>query len=222
MTSIIHEIIISYGLLAILLLMMTNGIASAPPSELILAVGAIWAASKNIDLKYVVIAASVGNTIGAIILYFIGYRFGLNWLTKIRNFLNKQDSKYLRRTGAILHKIEQLHTHDKFFNDNALLWVGVLRCFPVVRSIVSYPAGVMKMNLFLFITLSVIGIFLWATFWVIIGYLLNVAWVEMKGPSFGVFIALFAILIAVIYRKYKIYSLRLIDQAISPCNQAND
>lgn len=222
MTEIIQEIIVSYGLLAILFLMMSNGIASAPPSELILAVGGIWAASKNLDLKYVIIAGSVGNTIGAIILYSIGYKCGLNWLTRHKVFLNKQNNKYLNYMGSIIHKIELLHTHDKFFNDNAFLLVGVLRCFPVVRSIVSYPAGVMKMNLLLFILLSAMGISLWSSIWVAIGFLLNMAWVEMKGPSFIVFIVLFIFIIAIIYRKYKNYSLKLVDQAISPCTQSEE
>ncbi|WP_321530340.1 DedA family protein [uncultured Desulfuromonas sp.] len=214
MYELINESIVAYGLLAIALLMVANGFFSAPPSELILALGGIWSFSFKINIIKVIAAASLGNIIGALILYFIGYKLGSFWIVSLKRYLESSNYKYLNKISKPLPDKNKLYLYENFFNKNSILLVGVLRCLPVVRSIISLPAGSTKMNISKFISVSSVGIAIWSSLWVQIGFKLNKTWTELHGQLSIIYILAFVLIIAIIYIKFKRFSLQLLEQKI--------
>lgn len=187
------ELIINYGLVAIFFLMILNGVLSAPPSEVTLALAGIYVAKTDYMLHYVVLIASFGNIIGALILYFVGLIFGKVIFIRLKQYLMQRNSSILKFISKTIPSEDFFDYIQMILNSKGAIWVGILRCFPLVRSIISLPAGMSKMNFFKFIFLSFIGIITWSTLWVIMGYILNESW-----KHYGLFISIILILILVV------------------------
>jgi membrane protein DedA with SNARE-associated domain len=147
--------------------MYTNGVFSAPPSELTLLSAGVWAASAGEPFFPLLAAACIGNTLGASTLYLIGYMLGerrtVRLITRVSSPLDRRFS--LSRRYRYTRKFLRVAAVR-----NPIFLYAVCRSLPVVRSIVSLPAGVERFPFFRFITYSVLGISLWCTSWIWAGY----------------------------------------------------
>src|SRR3990172_67357 len=114
----------------------------------------------------VVIVATIGNTIGSVIGYFIGAWGG-------RPFLERW-GKYL------LIRPHEIELADHFFQKYGSATAFLSRLLPIVRTFISFPAGVARMNLFRFIVYSTAGAFLWSTALVWAGVQLGARWTEIR------------------------------------------
>jgi membrane protein DedA with SNARE-associated domain len=114
----------------------------------------------------VVVVATVGNTLGALVAYAIGAYGG-------RPFLERYGRYLLIRP----HEIELA---DRFFEryGNATVFIG--RLLPIVRTFISFPAGVTRMPLVPFIVYSTLGAFLWSILLVYAGTVLGAHWVDIR------------------------------------------
>ena len=167
MEDIIIDLISVYGLLMIFTFMLTNGIISAPPSELVISLGGMAIATNTLVFHDVLLAILAGNFLGAVILYNIGKMIDIKKLHantekvgrfgKLRRFLRIPSNDHLLAFG-------------NYLSGDGGHWIGILRCVPVVRSIISLPAGIFRMPISKFAIYSLIGIFLWAIIWITIGY----------------------------------------------------
>jgi membrane protein DedA with SNARE-associated domain len=114
----------------------------------------------------VVIAATIGNTIGSLIAYAIGAWGG-------RPFLERYGRYLLIRP----HEIELA---EQFFDKYGAATAFFSRLLPIVRTFISFPAGVARMNLGKFVLYSTAGAFIWSTLLVYAGTLLGENWEDIR------------------------------------------
>jgi len=136
------------------------GFLISDPTQLEPLTGSPW------NFWIVVIVATIGNTIGSLIAYAIGAYGG-------RPFLERY-GKYL------LIRQHEIDLADRFFRDHGNATVFVGRLLPIVRTFISFPAGVARMRLAPFILYSTAGAFLWSTLLVYAGTVLGDNWVDIR------------------------------------------
>jgi membrane protein DedA with SNARE-associated domain len=132
----------------------------------------------------VVLAATVGNTLGSLIGYAVGAYGG-------RPFLQRYGRYLLVRP----HEIELA---DRFFARHGAATVFVGRLLPIVRTFISFPAGVARMPLGRFVAYSTAGAFLWSALLVYAGTILGTNWTEIRRllQPFDLLIALGVVALA--------------------------
>lgn len=135
----------------------------------------------------VVIVATLGNTIGSVIGYYIGAWGG-------RPFLERWGRYLLIRP----HEIELA---DRFFQKYGAATAFFSRLLPIVRTFISFPAGVARMNLFKFIVYSTAGAFLWSTALVWAGVQLGARWEDIRKAlqPFDLLLAVLIVLLIVLF-----------------------
>ncbi len=141
------------------------------PSEIIMPLAG-WKLIKDTSLPVTFIVAAgaygaLGNTVGSIIAYYIGAWAG-------RPLLNKY-GRY------ILLSQHDLDIADRWFTRSGGWTVFVSRLLPVVRTYISLPAGIARMNIFKFIIYTFVGAFLWSTGLAYGGYLLGEHWESIRN-----------------------------------------
>ena len=163
------------GYLGVLIAMAIESAMIPLPSELILPYAGFLVSdpSKLEPLTHgpwafwvVVIAATIGNTIGSLIAYAIGAWGG-------RPFLERY-GKYL------LIRHHEIELAERFFDKYGNATAFFSRLLPVVRTFISFPAGVARMPLGRFIAYSTAGAFLWSTLLVYAGTVLGENWVDIR------------------------------------------
>lgn len=135
----------------------------------------------------VVIVATIGNTIGSVIGYYIGAWGG-------RPFLERW-GKYL------LIRPHEIELADHFFQKYGSATAFFSRLLPIVRTFISFPAGVARMNLAKFILYSTAGAFLWSTALVWAGVQLGARWTDIRHAlqPFDLLIAVLVVALIVLF-----------------------
>ena len=150
----------SFGYFGIFFLIMIENVFPPIPSELILTFGGFMTVSSNMTVVGVIIAATLGSLLGAFILYGIGKLLNKEHLIRIVK------SKY----GKLLRvKPQDIEAADKWFDTKGSITVLICRCVPIVRSLISIPAGMSDMPLPKFFLYTAIGSAVWNTFLVCVG-----------------------------------------------------
>lgn len=160
MENFIIDIMNSYGYFGIFLLIMIENVFPPIPSEIILTFGGFMTINSNLTILGVIIASTIGSLIGAFILYYIGKLLNKDRLIKIVT------SKY----GKLLRvKPKDIKSADKWFDEKGNKTVFFCRFVPIVRSLISIPAGMSEMPLVKFTIYTVAGSIIWNTVLVYIG-----------------------------------------------------
>lgn len=129
------------------------------PAGVIMPLAGLWAARGNIRfLPALAITVAEGLT-GSMILYYLGYKGG-------ELFLQKYLNKFPKQRPAIEKKLA-------WIRDKGSVGIFISKLVPMVRTLVSIPAGVSKMNLVQYTISSTLGIFVWNLFFVGAGYYLG-------------------------------------------------
>ena len=167
-----------YGALGYVGVMVAMAIESAMiplPSELILPFAGFLVSNASAvepltrggwDFWIVVAFATIGNTIGSVIGYYIGAWGG-------RPFLEKYGRYLLIRQ----HEIELA---DHFFQKYGSATAFFSRLLPIVRTFISFPAGVARMNIWKFVAYSTAGAFLWSILLVQLGVIFGARWTQIR------------------------------------------
>lgn len=167
MQETIIQIIGQFGYVGVFLLIMIENIFPPIPSEVILAFGGFLTTYSKLTVWGVVLASTVGSVAGAVILYGAGRLMNADRLGHLL------DGKW----GAILHlKKEDVQKAEKWFMKRGNQTVFFCRFIPIVRSLISIPAGVAKMRLSIFLPLTICGSALWNTVLVLLGRAAGAAW----------------------------------------------
>lgn len=164
------------------------------PSELIMPLaGWMLIKEQSLPALHTLVGGAygaAGNTIGSIIAYIAGMWAG-------RPLLNKY-GRY------ILISRQDLDTADHWFYRRGSWTVFVGRILPIIRTYISLPAGIARMNIIKFIVYTFIGSFIWSTGLAYGGYLLGEHWEQLRDamrPFDPLFIAVILALIGLyIYR----------------------
>lgn len=160
MENLVVEIMNAYGYIGIFLLIMVENLFPPIPSEVILTFGGFMTQSSNMTIIGVIIASTIGSVIGAIILYYIGKILNKERLIKI------VESKY----GKLLRvKAKDIEMADKWFDEKGNKTVFFCRFIPVVRSLISIPAGMSVMPMGKFLLYTTIGSAIWNSVLVSVG-----------------------------------------------------
>jgi membrane protein DedA with SNARE-associated domain len=114
----------------------------------------------------VVVAATIGNTLGSLVAYGLGAYGG-------RPILERY-GKY------VLIRPHEIDLADAFFAKHGSATVFIGRLLPVVRTFISFPAGVARMNLGKFIVYSTAGAFIWSALLVYAGTVLGANWTQIR------------------------------------------
>jgi membrane protein DedA with SNARE-associated domain len=133
----------------------------------------------------VVLLATIGNTLGSLVAYVLGAYGGRPFLERF--------GKYL------LIRPHEIELADRFFAQHGGATVFIGRLLPVVRTFISFPAGVARMPLGRFIVYSTAGAFPWSMLLVYAGVVLGANWVQIRHAlqPFDLAIAI-AVLLAVV------------------------
>lgn len=164
------------------------------PSEVILPFAGFAASRGDINAVGAWAAATIGALIAALALYWLGVAVGydrLRWLAERRWF--------------VVFGVKDLERGERFFERHGGVVVLVCRCIPLLRSIVSVPAGVARMPLPKFVGLTVLGSGVWNATFIYAGWQLGNNWESVEGwvgpASYGVVTALVVAVAVLALRK---------------------
>lgn len=148
MENLVIEIMNNFGYLGIGLLILIKNLFPPLPSELILTFGGFMTIDTSMTVIGVILFSTVGSLLGAIALYYIGKILNKERLIKIVK------SKY----GKLLKiKPKDIESADKWFDTKGNKTVFFCRFVPVVRSLISIPAGMSEMPMLKFIIYTTFG-----------------------------------------------------------------
>jgi membrane protein DedA with SNARE-associated domain len=188
------DLINSVGYIGIILTVGLEYACFPMPSEIVLPFVGFIASRGSITLFGAIIASTVAGILGSLICYYIGYFGG----TPILNFIgNKLPSSR-----------KSIHSAKSYFDRYSKASILFSRVIPLARTYISIPAGIAKMNILVFILYSTIGIVVWNTVLISLGYYLGSNWTIVQGLMsdysliVGLLLALFLILF-IVYRKKK-------------------
>lgn len=169
--EIMQEMIITlmnrFGYLGILLLIAVENIFPPIPSEVILTFGGFMTTYTSLKVVGVVIFSTVGSLLGAIVLYGVGKIFNKERLMKLVS----------GRIGKMLRlKAKDIESAENWFEKRGNRAVFFCRFVPIVRSLISIPAGMSEMKMAPFLLYTTAGSFLWNTVLVVIGSIVGENW----------------------------------------------
>jgi membrane protein DedA with SNARE-associated domain len=171
--------VLNYG--GVALLMAIESMNIPLPSEVIMPFAGYLVARGEMNLWLVALAGAVGCVLGSALSYWIGAAGGRPLIEKY--------GKY------ILISHHDLDTADIWFQKYGEWAVLVGRLLPVVRTFISFPAGIAKMNFRRFILFSFIGSLPWCLFLAYIGEKLGQNWGSLKTYFHGFDTAILALII---------------------------
>lgn len=163
----ILEIMSSYGYLGLALLIMAENLFPPIPSEVILTFGGFMTTYTKMHIPGTVLSATVGSVGGALILYQAGC------------FLSPErlDAVLSGKIGKLLHlKKENIQKATDWFDSQGNYTVFFCRFIPIVRSLISIPAGMAHMPLGRFLWMTVSGSFLWNLVLICAGAVAGSSW----------------------------------------------
>ena len=163
----IISIMQQYGYWGVALLIAIENIFPPIPSEVILTFGGFMTTYTSLNIWAVILAATAGSLIGAIVLYGVGYLLPPRRLKGILN----------GRIGKLLHLYpDDVDKAVEWFNHTGISTVFFCRFIPMVRSLISIPAGFARIHLAPFLLLTTLGSFLWNTVLVWVGVAARESW----------------------------------------------
>ncbi len=180
-----------FGYFGIFLLIFIENVFPPIPSEAVLLFGGALTVTTAMHIPGTILAATGGSLVGAIVLYALGWVFQAERLKKL----------FAGRFGKITRlRPEHVEKAQRWFSRYQGKAVLICRCVPIVRSLISVPAGFAKMNLPWFLLLTALGSAVWNTVLVCAGAGLGTAW-EKAMPyldhySYAVLIGLVVLALA--------------------------
>lgn len=176
-----------FGYIGIFLMMALENIFPPIPSEVILPFGGFMTTYTSLTVPGVIVAATAGSIVGAIVLYGIGRLLSVERLERIVD----------RWGGWLRVKPEDIAKANRTFHRYGVWAVFFGRMIPLVRSLISIPAGMAKMNIGLFVWLSVLGTLIWNAILISVGVALGQSWGKVSDVI-GAYADVVYIIIAIV------------------------
>ncbi|HOT89423.1 MAG TPA: DedA family protein [Bacteroidales bacterium] len=185
----------STGYASVFILMILESMIMPIPSEAVMPFAGFLIESGRFTFAGVVFFSTLGSIVGSLISYYMGYYGG-------RPIVDKY-GKYL------LLNHHHLELTEKYFTKKGELTIFISRFIPVVRHLISIPAGMGKMNIWKFSIYTIVGAALWNAFLTYVGMLLKDNWNEiLKYSSVIDIVIVIALVILIIYTAYKLFKAR--------------
>ena len=162
----IEGIVLWLGYAGIALIMFLETVFPPIPSEMVMPFAGIVSAEGKLDFSLVVVAATVGSLAGALLLYFLGAAVEperlRRWIGRYGRYAMIQEADFDRS--------------QRFFEKRGDLVIFFGRLIMLVRSLISLPAGVVRMHIPKFLFYTALGAGMWNTGLAAVGYLLGENW----------------------------------------------
>lgn len=158
------------GEIGVGLLIFLENIVPPVPSEVILPLAGFRARTGALNVWLVWPAATAGSVLGALVLYGVGAWLGYGRLHALAG-----------KRWFILTSQGDLDRGERIFARHGGKMVLLGRCVPLIRSVVSIPAGIARMPLPRFLTLTAIGSGVWNALFISLGWILGDQWGRVQG-----------------------------------------
>lgn len=189
------DVIAALGYLGVALLVALENVFPPIPSEVVLGLAGYTAARGDASVVGMIVAATTGSVVGAWCLYGFAAAVGP---VRIRAIV----IRYGSWTGVSEPDLDRA---EQWFDRRARIAVLVCRCVPLIRSLISVPAGLRRMPLGTFTLYTTIGSLAWNTVFVVAGYLLADQWdriLEVTEPfQTATTVAVVSIIAVLVVRK---------------------
>jgi len=162
------NIISSLGYLGVFVLMTLESMVFPIPSEAVMPFAGFLVASGSMDFIAVIIASTLGSIFGSLVSYYIGMKGEI--------FIEKHGKLFL------LNK-KDMNSAKAFFKKHGEKTIFVSRFIPVIRHLISIPAGLGRMDLKKFILYTTAGAAMWNAFLAYLGFILKEKWNEIVAYS---------------------------------------
>jgi membrane protein DedA with SNARE-associated domain len=179
------------GYISIFVFMVMESTAFPVPSEAIMPFAGFLIAESKLTFTLVIAVSTLGSIVGSLLSYWIGLYGGQPFIERYGRFF--------------LLDHDDLAATERFFKKYGDATIFICRFIPVVRHLISLPAGMGRMNLVRFSIYTIIGAGLWNAFLTVCGFYLRKNWEVVMQYSRIVDIAVLAILvfgIALFIKKY--------------------
>ena len=153
------------------------------PSEAVMPFVGFLVADGKWELWAAIVATSAGSITGSALSYAMGYYGGKPFVLKVGRYL-------------LLNPHDLERTEDFFSRSKGVLTLFISRFIPVVRHLVSVPAGTGKMKIFPFLLTTFVGATLWNSFLLACGIYLREKWELVETYSHQVDVVVVAVLLA--------------------------
>lgn len=175
------------GYAGVILLMALESSFVPFPSEVVVPPAGYLASLGQMNIFLVILSGIVGSILGSLLNYWIASRFGRDFLLKYSKYFFINTEKFAR--------------FEVFFNTHGEITTFVGRLIPVIRQYISFPAGLVRMNLKKFIFYTGLGAAIWCTVLAYVGYFVgnNVDIIKENIDYIMYFIFPALILLVIIY-----------------------
>ncbi len=165
----IEQIILALGYPGITLVMLIENLFPPIPSEVVMPFAGFLAAQGKLNLVGAIAAGTIGSVAGAVVLYYIG-----RWADEpvVRAFLRRW-GRYITVTEAELDRV--MKVFDKY--GQTIVFFG--RLIPIIRSLISVPAGMHRMPFGRFLLFTTLGSAIWTTVLAYAGVVLAEHWEQI-------------------------------------------
>lgn len=197
MQNIVLNIMNQYGYFGIFFLIVVENIFPPIPSEVILVFGGVLTTYTRLTPFWVIFYSTLGSLVGAYFLYILGALVNKERLKKIVE----------GKVGRVLRlKSEDIEKADCWFQKRGYKAVFYCRFIPIVRSLISVPAGISEMPILKFSIYTVIGTIIWNTVLVTLGSLVGENWKVIVAffKEFS-FIVRLILIFSIFYFIYKVF-----------------
>lgn len=205
MLEVLSNIIISFiqqsGYLGVFILMTVESALIPFPSEVTMPFAGFLAQQGVLSFWPVVLAGTIGNLIGSLIAYGLGYFLEETVILTL-----------IARYGKLLLITEHEYMRARsWFNKYGSSIAFFSRLLPAVRTFISLPAGLAEMNLWKFSIYTTLGSFLWSLFLTAVGFYLGKNWhsLEPYYRKFEIVIAALVIIFVFWYINHKLKLVRI-------------
>ena len=178
----VTHLIDTLGYPGVAFLMMLESMVAPVPSEAVMPFAGCLIAVGRFSFLWVAVSSTIGSIVGSLLSYAMGYYGGRPFVTRF--------GKY------VLLNPHDLEVTERFFNRHGTITILIGRFIPVIRHLISIPAGVGKMNLLHFSLYTIVGACAWNTFLAWLGYHLGNHWEvvhKYSGPIDVVVLVLIAL-----------------------------
>jgi membrane protein DedA with SNARE-associated domain len=172
----VQDVIESLGYLGVALLVIAENLFPPIPSEIVLPFAGFVARRGDGSVVVMVVASTIGSVVGALVLYAIAAAIGPE---RIHSFVVRFGKWFGVKESDMVRAEEWFDRRS-----NAAVLVG--RCVPLIRSLVSIPAGFRRMKFVPFITLTAVGSAVWNIALIGAGATLGDQW-DRVGDYVGIF-----------------------------------
>jgi membrane protein DedA with SNARE-associated domain len=168
------------GYAGIFILMLMESMVFPVPSEAVMPFAGFLIVDGQFTFTGVILVSTFGSICGSLISYYIGYYGGKPFILRF--------GKYL------LLNVHHLELSERFFSKRGNITILISRFIPIVRHLISIPAGLGKMNVWRFSIYTIIGAGCWNAILTYVGYVLKNNWEEVMTYSHAIDLVVLVIL----------------------------